>query len=86
MSHSEDDLPGPVTERQGRDLIEHRDHRVEPLDREDLLAEVGLLDETLEFEDLDQPFEQANLLFRVQRRRECPGLDLLPHPDPLLVG
>jgi len=54
VRHPEDDLLGIGAVREVRDLVQHRDDHVETLDREHLLAQVGLLQEALELEDLDQ--------------------------------
>ena len=54
VGHPDHDLLGAAAAGQRRDLVDHRHGRVEALDREHLLAEVGLLDEALELEDLDQ--------------------------------
>ena len=86
MGHPDHDLVGAVLAGERRDLVEHRHGHVQSLDREHLLAEVGLLEEALELEDLDQPREQAALLVGGQRRAVQAGLDHLPQPHPLLVG
>ena len=67
------------------DLVEHRHDGVEPLDREHLLAEVGLLEVALEAEHLDQAVEQPLLLLGLERLAVPAGLDHVPQPHPLLV-
>ena len=78
VGHPEDDLLGAAAVGEGDQLVEHRHDRVEPLDREDLLAQVGLLDEALELEDVDQPLQQAPLL--VRRRAAGGGRRSRPSP------
>ena len=65
VGHPEDDLLGAGAVGEGDQLVEHRHDHVEALDREHLLAQVGLLEEALELEDVDQAVEQA----AVSRRR-----------------
>ena len=84
VGHPDHDLLGAVLAGQGRDLVEHRHDDVEALDREHLLAQVGLLEEALELEDLDQPGEQRRFSSG-ERRPVGAGLDHLPQPHPLLV-
>ncbi len=67
-------------------LVEHRNGHVEALDRELVLAEVGLVHEALQRVDLDEPLEQRLLLVAGQRLAEAAGLDLLAQPDALAVG
>ena len=85
VGHPDHDLLGAVLARQGGDLVDHRHGHVEALDREHLLAQVGLLQEALELEHLDQPREQRALLLGRERRAVPAGLDHLPQPHPLLV-
>ena len=86
VGHAEDDLLGAGAAGEGDQLVEHRHDRVEALDREDLLPQVGLLDEALELEDVDQPAQQAAFLLVVERLAVGAGLDHLAQPGPLLVG
>ena len=51
--------------------------RVEPLDREHLLAEVGLLEEALELEDLDQAVQQRALLVRRESGARCEPVSII---------
>ena len=85
MGHPDHDLLGAVLAREGGDLVDHRHGHVEALDREHLLAQVGLLQEALELEDLDQAREQRALLLVGERRAVPAGLDHLAQPHPLLV-
>jgi hypothetical protein len=64
MGHAEHNLTGARPPRQRGDLVEHRHDRVEALDREHLLTEVGLLQEALELEDLDQPAQKRPSILR----------------------
>ena len=66
-------------------LVEHRDGHVEALDRELLLAQVGLVHEALERVDLGQAAQELALLLVGQRLAERAGLDLLAQPDALAV-
>ena len=86
VRHPEDDLLGAAPVGEGDQLVEHRHDRVEPLDREDLLAEIGPLDEALELEDVDQALQQAAFLLIGERLAVGAGLDHLPQPGPLPVG
>ena len=86
VRHPEDDLLGAAAVGEGDQLVEHRHDRVEALDREDLLAQVGLLDEALELEDVDQPLQQAPFLVLGERLAVGAGLDHLAQPGALLVG
>ncbi len=86
VGHPDDDLLTPVRGRQLDQLVEHRHGHVQPLDRELVLAQVGLVHEALERVDLDQPFEQRAALFAGQLVAEGSGLDVLAQPHPLAVG
>jgi hypothetical protein len=86
VGHAEDDLFGAGAAGEGNQLVEHRHDRVEPLDREDLLPQIGFLDEALELEDVDQAVQQAALLVLVEGLAVGTGLDHLAQPGPLLVG
>ena len=85
VGHAEDDLLGAGAVGEGDQLVEHRHDRVEALDREDLLPQIGFLDEALELEDVDQAAEQAAFLVVVERLAVGAGLDHLAQPGPLLV-
>ena len=66
-------------------LVEHRDHHVEPLERELLLAEEPLAQEALHALHLAQAAEEQLLLVGAQRLPVAAGLDRLPQPHALLV-
>ncbi len=85
VRHADHDLAGAAGGGQLDQLIQHRDGHVESLDRELLLAQVGLVHEALERVDLRQALEQRLLLLVGERLAELPGLDLLPQPQALLV-
>ncbi len=85
VGHADHDLLAAFLAGEGGDLVDHRDGRVESLDREHLLSEVGLLEEALELVDLDQPDQQVALLLVPERLAMRPRLDHLPQPDALLM-
>ena len=86
VGHAEDDLLGAATVGECHQLVEHRHHRVETLDREHLLPQVGLLEETLKLENVDQATEEAAFLVLGERPAVGAGLDHLLQPGALLVG
>ncbi len=86
MGHPDHDLLTAVGGRELDQLVEHRHRHVEPLDRELVLAEVGLVHEALQRVDLDQALEQREPLVGGERLAERPGLDLLAQPHALAVG
>ena len=85
VRHPDDDLARALRGGQLDHLVEHRDRHVQALDRELLLAQVGLVHEALERVDLRQPAQQRALLLVGQRRAEGAGLDLLAQPGALAV-
>ena len=85
VGHPDDDLLAAVRGRQLDQLVEHRHGHVEALDRELVLAEVGLVHEALERVDLDQPLEQRAALVVGQLVAEGAGLDVLAQPHALAV-
>ncbi len=85
VRHADDDLARAVGGGELDHLVEHRDRHVEALDRELLLAQVGLVHEALERVDLREPAQQRALLLVGQRRAERAGLDLLAQPGALAV-
>ena len=85
MRHAEHDLVRAFLGTELDRLVEHRDHHVEPLDRELLLAEERAAEVALEALDLGQALEQAALLVGSQRSPVAPGLDRRAQPDALLV-
>ena len=85
VGHADDDLARALGGRELDHLVEHRDRHVEALDRELLLAQVGLVHEALERVDLRQPAQQRDVLLGAQRLAVGAGLDLLAQPDALAV-
>ena len=67
MRHAQHDTPCAAGAGPLDGLVEHRHQDVEPLDREALLAQVGLVQEPLERFDRRQTAEQFALLFRRER-------------------
>ena len=86
VGHADDDLARAVRGGELDQLVDHRHGHVEALDRELLLAQVGLVHEALERVDLDQALEQRLLLVGGQRLAELAGLDLLAQPHALAVA
>ena len=85
VRHADDDLARAVGGGELDHLVEHRDRHVQALDRELLLAQVGLVHEALERVDLGEPAQQRLLLLVGQRRAERARLDLLAQPGALAV-
>ena len=85
MRHSDDDLVRAGLDPEPDRLVEHRNHHVEPLDRELLLPEKRALEVVLEALDLCQPLEEVATLFAAQRLPIAAGLDRMAEPDALLV-
>ncbi len=85
VGHPEHDLAAAVHRRELDRLVEHRHGHVEALDRELLLAEVGLVHEALKGVDLDEPLEQRLLLVARERLAVGAALDPLAQPGPLAV-
>ncbi len=85
VCHPHDDLLSADAGCQLDQLVEHRHGHVQPLDRELVLAEVGLVHEALERIHLDQPLEQRLALLDPKRLAEGAGLDLLAQPHALAV-
>ena len=87
VGHAEDDLARALLGALLDDLVEHRHQHVEPLDRELLLAQEGLVQVALERLDLRQPLQQRALLVGVERRPVRAPLDRLAQPDaPVVAG
>ena len=85
VRHAHDDV---VRARLGGELdrlVEHRDHHVEPFDRELLLAEEPLAQEALHPLHLAEAAEERLLLLGGERLPVPAGLDRLPQPHALLV-
>ena len=85
VGHADDDLARAAGGGQLDQLVEHRDGHVESLDRELLLAQVGLVHEALERVDLGQAPQQRLLLVGGERGAEATRLDRLAQPQPLAV-
>ncbi len=85
VGHADDDLLAAVRGRQLDQLVEHRHGHVEALDRELVLAEVGLVHEALQRVDLDQAPQQPAALVVGQRVAEGARLDVLAQPHALAV-
>ena len=85
VRHADDDVVRACLRRQLDRLVEHRDHHVEPLDRELLLAEEPLAQEALHPLHLAQPAEERLLLLGGERLPVTARLDRLPQPHALLV-
>ena len=67
-------------------LLEHHDHRVQPLDRERLLAEEGPPQVAVHRLDLREAPQQLQLAFGAQRLAIASGLDPLAQPVALLMA
>ena len=85
VGHADDDLARALDGGELDHLVEHRDGHVQALDRELLLAQVGLVHEALERVHLGQAAQQRDLLLRAERLAVGAGLDLLAQPDALAV-
>ncbi len=86
MRHPDHGIRGPGRSGTGQQGVEHRHHRVEALDAEPLLAQVGLVQEALQPLHPRQPLEQRPPLVRAHLRPMRPRLDRLPQPDALVVA
>ncbi len=86
MRHPDDDFTSPVRRCELEREIEHGDQHVDALDREPLVAQVGLVEEPLEGFDLGEPREQSFLLVDRKRLAERARFDLLPEPHAFLVA
>ncbi len=85
VRHSDDDLVGAGGCGEPDRLVEHRHHRVEPLERELLLAQEAAPQIELEALDLRQSPEQRPPLLCRQRLPVAARLDRLAQPDTLGV-
>ncbi len=85
VGHADDDLLAAVGGGQLDQLVEHRDRHVQALDRELVLAEVGLVHEALERVDLDEAAQQRLRSSLVSCVSERAGLDPLAQPHALAV-
>ena len=85
VGHADHDLLAAVGGGQLDQLVEHRHGHVEALDRELVLAEVGLVHEALQRVDLDEALEQRAPLVVGQLVAEGARLDVLAQPHALAV-
>ena len=85
VSHAHHDLVRSRLRRELDRVVEHRDHHVEPLERELLLPEEPLAQEPLHALDLAEPPEESLLLIGAERRAVATRLDRLAQPDALLM-
>ena len=85
VGHADHDLLAAVRRRELDQLVEHRHRHVEALDRELVLAKVGLVHEPLERVDLDEPLEEHPPFVVAQRLAEAARLDVLAQPNALAV-
>ena len=86
VGHPDDHLARSALGGEDDRLVEHRHRHVEALDRELLLAQVGLVHEAFERVDRDQALEHAAALLVGERLAEGAALDPLPQPDALAVA
>ena len=85
VGHAEHDVLGAVGRGELERLVEHRDHHVEPRERERLLAEERAAQIRLEALGLGQAMEQPLLLLGVERLAVAARLDRVAEPHALLV-
>ena len=85
MRHAENNLVRPFLGGELDGLVQHRDHHVEPFDRELLLAEERAAEVALEALDLREALEQPASLVRHERLAVAARLDRRAQPDALLV-
>jgi hypothetical protein len=85
VRHAEDDVAGAARRSECDRLVEHRHHRVEPLDRELLLTEERAAEVALEPLDLGEPLQEETLLVGSEGLPVATRLDRLAEPHALLV-
>ena len=85
VGHPDHELVRTVLRGELDRSVEHRDERVQALDRERLLAQECAPEIPLEALDLRETRQQAALLVCRERRSVRAGLDRLAQPDALLV-
>ena len=85
VGHADDRLARAVHRGELDREIEHRHRHVEAFDREALLPEIRLVQETLERLDGGQPGEQLPLPFSRERSAVLARFDHLPQPQTFLV-
>ena len=86
VRHAQRDLLDASARGEQHGLVEHQDHRVEPLDGELLGAEEGALQERLKALNAQQADQLTALLLRGSFDPEGARLDGLAQPDALAVG
>ena len=84
VGHAQHDLAHAVGGGIADDRVEHRHQRIGAFDRESLLTEIGLVQETLEALDLGQALEQLFLLLGGEVRGVMAALGRLAQPGALL--
>ena len=85
VGHADDRLARAVNRGELDREIEHRHRHVEAFDREPLLPEIRLVQETLERLDGGQPGEQLPLPISRERPAVLARFDHLPQPQTFLV-
>ncbi len=85
VGHADHDLVRSTGRRERNRSVEHRDERLEPLERELLLAEKRPAQILLEALGLGEAAEKRTLFLRVERLPEPAGLDRLAEPDAFCV-
>ena len=83
MGHAQHDLAHAGGGGIADDRVEHRHQRIGAFDREALLAEIGLVQETLEALDLGQALEQLLLRLGREVRGVMAALGRLAQPGAL---
>ena len=78
MRHAEDDVACPRSARPRKQLVEHGDHGIQPLDAEAFLPEIGLVQEALEALHQGQPLQQGAPLSGRQGGPMLAGFDHAP--------
>ncbi len=84
MRHPDDGVRRAVGDQHAQDFLEHRDHDVQTLDREGLLAEERLAKVALERLDARQARQYVDLALSRKRDVVLAGLDVLAQPAALL--
>ena len=83
MCHPQEHLTGAVPAGDPEDLGQHREHHIEPLDREALLPQVGSVEEALQALDPHQTSEEPAGPVRGQRLSVSSRFDVIDQPIPL---
>ena len=85
VGHPDHDLGRSTVSALVDDLVQHRDQRVDALDREGLLTEIGAAKEAVEGIDVNQLVEQLLAALGSHRTSVPSGLDFLAQPVPLVA-